>query len=72
MHKDDYNTQDDTAEQTSCAPVERLVSFPLRIENIRRGKGKQKRYLYGRLVDSKGELLISATLDYIVKRIGEF
>lgn len=46
-----------------------LVKLPLRIENIRRGRGEKRRWLYAELKDDNGELLICATLDYIETRI---
>ena len=35
------------------------------IKNIRPGKGLRKQYVYASLYSPDGELLISATLDYI-------
>lgn len=35
------------------------------ITNIRRGKGSRKNLVYAHLMDSNGNLVISATLDYI-------
>ena len=37
-----------------------------RIVDIKRGTGNRSHYIYAALVNEKGELLISATLDYIV------
>lgn len=37
-----------------------------KIIGIRRGEGDRSSILYARLVDQQGQLLISATLDYIM------
>lgn len=42
-----------------------------RIVNIRRGSGKRSHLIYAELVNDKDELLIGATLDYIVKALAE-
>lgn len=42
-----------------------------RITNIKRGKGERSCYIYATLVNEKGEILISATLDYIVDTLTE-
>lgn len=39
------------------------------ITNIRRGKGNRRKFIYADLRDGDGELMISATLDYIVSSI---
>jgi len=39
------------------------------ITNIRRGKGKLECFVYANLVGPDGELIISATLDYITAQI---
>lgn len=41
------------------------------ITNIRRGKGERVKYIYAKLVDKNGNLLINADLDYIVEKISE-
>lgn len=42
------------------------------IKNIERGKGARNQYMYASLYNAEtGELLISATLDYIEKRMWE-
>ena len=42
-----------------------------KIVNINRGKGNRSIYIYAELRNEKDELLISATLDYIVKVLTE-
>lgn len=46
----------------------------VRIVNIHRGAGPRARFIYAELVDADGKLLISATLEYIVRALerGEF
>jgi hypothetical protein len=39
------------------------------ITDIRRGKGSRSHIIYARLVNGKGETLISATLDFIVEAL---
>ena len=39
------------------------------IGNIRRGKGSRSKYVYASLYGPTGELLISATLEYINEQI---
>lgn len=41
------------------------------ITNIRRGKEKRSKFIYAELRDEKGEILINATLDYIVRALSE-
>lgn len=41
------------------------------ITNIRLGEGHRSKYVYANLIGPDGELLISATLDYINKQIVE-
>ena len=41
------------------------------IVNIRKGKGNRSNIIYAKLVDENGELIISATLDYIIERLKE-
>jgi hypothetical protein len=41
------------------------------IVNIRRGKGERSIYIYAELRSSSGQLLVSATLDYILKILDE-
>lgn len=41
------------------------------ITNLRQGKGYRKQYIYATLRGPDGELLISATLDYINKALIE-
>lgn len=42
-----------------------------RIIDIRRGSGKRSHLIYAQLVNDKDELLISATLDYVVEALAE-
>jgi hypothetical protein len=42
-----------------------------RIVDIRRGSGERSHLIYAQLVNDKDELLISATLDYIVEALAE-
>lgn len=52
--------------------VERVVRhfpFGCRIVNIKRGTGARHRYVYAQLRDINGELLISATLEYITEQL---
>lgn len=42
-----------------------------KIVNIRRGKGARRNIIYAELRDENDGLVISATLDYIEKRIRE-
>lgn len=39
------------------------------ITNIHRGKGNRKDFIYAELYDEIGSLVISATLDYIIKKV---
>jgi len=41
------------------------------IVNIRRGKGNRSHFIYANLVDKDGNIIISATLDYIETAIAE-
>jgi hypothetical protein len=41
------------------------------ITNVRRGKGTRSNIIYANLVAADGELLIAATLDYIVEALAE-
>lgn len=50
---------------------ERRIPKDSYIKNIRRGTGSRERFIYGDLYSSKGELLISATLDYILKELNK-
>lgn len=38
-----------------------------KIVNIHRGKGKRSEFIYAQVVDEDGEIVIYATLDYIVE-----
>lgn len=40
-----------------------------RIVDIQRGQGPYAQYVYARLVDRDGNLLVCATLDYITKTV---
>lgn len=42
-----------------------------RIINIKRGSGSRSCYIYATLVNEKDEILISATLDYIIDALAE-
>ena len=48
-------------------------SFPVGCEivDIKRGKGSRNKFIYARLIGPDGNLLISATLDYIYERLTE-
>lgn len=48
-----------------------MRQFPcgLVVTNIRRGAGARSKNVYAELRDSNGELLISATLDYITAEL---
>jgi hypothetical protein len=42
-----------------------------KITNVRRGKGARQVYIYAQLQSASGEILISATLDYIMQALRE-
>lgn len=47
-----------------------LQNKSLAVTNIRRGKGARQEIIYARLIDAEtGELLISATLEYITEAL---
>lgn len=58
QEKDILPTGDEPTDYSKCT-----------ITDIRRGKGERAIYTYAKLLNSKGELLISADLDYIVSRL---
>jgi hypothetical protein len=41
------------------------------IRDIKVGRGARSKYTYARLYNSNGELIISATLDYIILALGD-
>ena len=52
----------------------RIFPVGCKIVDIRRGTGNRSCYIYCRLIDDKGELLINGSLDYVCKELarGEF
>lgn len=52
--------------------TKRILPNTISIQNIKRGGSRREHILYAALVDSRnGNLLISATLDYIYDQIEE-
>jgi len=50
-------------------PRTRRIPLGCIIKNIERGKDEREQFVYAQLVTADGELIISATLDYITDQI---
>lgn len=48
----------------------RKIKFGCTITDIRRGKGERASFVYAKLRDPNGVVLISSTLDYICSEVG--
>ena len=55
--------------ESSLATTIRTIPEGCTITNIRRGKGAREQFVYASLISPDGELLISATLEYITQQI---